>query len=357
MSIGVPKKFVYAVAAAYFSGVLPVQAQKGPPLAVPVVTANAEERMMAPTVWVPGTVISRDEAVLAAEVAGRLIWTAEVGQRMQIGEVVARLDDALISAEVSEAEASIRRENARLAYQNDELTRLKGLAAGDVIAKSQVDKIRSDQAVAKAELEAAVARLELNNQRLARHVIKAPFAGVVAERLHQSGEWAGSGEAVLRLADDRTLEIQAQVTGASVAYLKIGQRIDLLRGETPLHGRLSAIVSVGDVHSHLYEIRVAVNGSGWRAGQAVRVAAPSDAARRVLAVPRDALVLRRAGITLFRVKDDDTAERVEVMTGVASGDLIEVTGGVTAGDRVVVRGGERLRPGQAVQVVGGGAGS
>ena len=69
----------------------------------------------------------------------------------------------------------------------------------------------------------------------------------------------------------------------------------------------------------------------------------------MIAVPRDALVLRRDGTTVFRILADDTAERVSVQTGIAAGDLIEVTG-IEPGDRVVTRGGERLRPGQKVVI-------
>jgi multidrug efflux pump subunit AcrA (membrane-fusion protein) len=73
--------------------------------------------------------------------------------------------------------------------------------------------------------------------------------------------------------------------------------------------------------------------------------------RKVLAVPRDALVLRRAGTAVYRISDDQSAQRIEVTTGIASGNLIEVQGDLSRGDQVVVRGGERLRPGQKVSIL------
>jgi multidrug efflux pump subunit AcrA (membrane-fusion protein) len=86
----------------------------------------------------------------------------------------------------------------------------------------------------------------------------------------------------------------------------------------------------------------------------VRIGVPTGPAREVIAVPRDALVLRRAGASVFRVVDKSTAERVEISTGIASGNLIEVIGDLKAGEKVVVRGGERLRPGMPVNIIGGG---
>lgn len=330
-------------------------AQKGPPRAVPVVTAVAEERMIAPTVWVPGVVVSQDDAEMAAEVAGRLISIAEVGQRVRRGDAVARLDAALIRAQVAEGEATIRREQANLEYMEREAGRLKQLAARESIAKSELDKAQADRQVARSNLEAAKARLRLDKERLARHVIRASFDGVVTERLRRSGEWAGAGEAVVRIANDKALEIEARVPGSAVAHLRMQEMLAVQREGDSVQAMVKAIVPVGDRLSHLFEVRLALSGEGWRAGQAVRVAVPSDAARRVLAVPRDALVLRRTGIAVFRVNGEGVAERVEITTGVASGAMIEVQGPLKAGDKVVVRGGERLRPGQAVNAIPAGA--
>jgi multidrug efflux pump subunit AcrA (membrane-fusion protein) len=71
----------------------------------------------------------------------------------------------------------------------------------------------------------------------------------------------------------------------------------------------------------------------------------------VVAVPRDALILRSAATYVFRITDDDTAERIVVETGTGDSDLIAIEGDVAPGDRIVVRGGERLRVGQAVEVI------
>ena len=80
------------------------QNTKGPPPA-PVVVALAESRLLAPVTWYSGTVISRNQARVAAEVEGRLEWVAEVGATVSEGDVVARLDDALLRQSLAEGEA------------------------------------------------------------------------------------------------------------------------------------------------------------------------------------------------------------------------------------------------------------
>ncbi len=82
----------------------------------------------------------------------------------------------------------------------------------------------------------------------------------------------------------------------------------------------------------------------------MRIAVPTALRREVLSVPRDALVIRRNSISLYRIDDDNIARQVSVRTGIASGAFIEVRGDMKAGDRVVIRGGERLRDGQQVTV-------
>jgi multidrug efflux pump subunit AcrA (membrane-fusion protein) len=112
-----------------------------------------------------------------------------------------------------------------------------------------------------------------------------------------------------------------------------------------------ALVAAGDERSRLLDLRIALDDSTWTVGQTVRVALPTARAETVLAVPRDALVLRRDGAFVFRVDAENNAQRVAVNLGVASGDLIAVSGELNAGDRVVIRGGERLRPGSAVKIL------
>ncbi len=88
----------------------------------------------------------------------------------------------------------------------------------------------------------------------------------------------------------------------------------------------------------------------WTVGESVRLSMPTAAAKEVLTVPRDALILRREGAFVFRIDAESKAERVNVITGLGAGNLIEIIGDINAGDRVVTRGAERLNTGMAVDV-------
>ena len=321
---------------------------KGPPPA-PVVVAMAESRLLAPVTWYPGTVISRNRARVAAEVEGRLEWVAEVGAVMAEGDVVARLDDALLRQSLAEGEAAEARDRARLTYLDAQVKRLEKLVTQNTATRSRLDEAVVERDVARSELSASRARVALNRERLSRTRIRAPFGGIVTERVRQGGEWAKSGEAVVRIVDAGALEVQTWIPIAALAFVREGSELALETNPSGTTGTVRTIVPVGDNRSRLYDLRLTIDGRSWPVGQDVRVAIPTAAARAVVAIPRDALVLRRGGASVYRIDENGKAERVSVTPGIAQGALIEVDG-IRPGDRVVIRGGERLRPGQQVTV-------
>lgn len=334
----------------FFASAASVAQGQGEPPPAPVVVEAAEMRALAPVSWYPGTIISRNRAKLAAEVAGRVVSVAEVGARLESGDVAARLDGELLRQSLAENQAAVAREQARLVYLNAEVKRLERLVKQNTAARSRLEEAVANLGVARSELAANQARVRLTRERLERTVLKAPFSGVVVERLLEPGEWADEGSAVLRLVDAQNLDVQAWVPVQALKFVTEKTELRLKANPAEATGTVHTIVPVGDERSRLYELRISIPGVEWPVGQDVRVAVPSASPRKVVAIHRDALVLRRDGTVVYRINENNVAERIEVDTGIASGDLIEVSG-ISPGDRVVTRGGERLRPGQKVMVI------
>lgn len=324
-----------------------VLAQSGP---VPVVVSVAAERLLAPVTSYPGTVISRNQARLAAEMDGRLEWVAEVGTAVTKGETVARLDEVLLAQSLLADQAAVNRERARLKYQNAEVARLTPLVKKQSVPQSQLDEALSNRGMTEAEIAAGEARVALSRERLKRANLRAPFDGIISERLLQAGEWAESGAAIVRLVDISSLEVQTWVPVNTLKFVRQGSKLTLAGNPHNATGTVRTIVPVGDNRSRLYELRLTLDDDIWPVGADVRVAIPTSEARKVLTVPRDALVLRRDGATVYRIDAEGTAERVSVEPGMAVGKFIEVDN-LQSGDRVVIRGGERLRPGQSVTIM------
>ncbi len=318
----------------------------------PVEVAAVEERLIAPVVWVSGVVVSRDDAQVAAEVEGRVVSVAGEGERVSRGDVVAELDSRLLEIALHEREAEAAREKAQLVFFEQEVERLERLARQNNAARTLLEETAAQRDATTHDLAAALVRVELAQERIDRSRITAPFDGVVVARLKREGEWLNRGDAVVHLLNDRRLEVQAAVSLALKPFVAPGQAVVVAAGEKEVDATVRIVTAVAQGPSRLLTIKLDLAAGSWLAGQPVRVALPSASPRRVVAIPRDAMVLRGGGVLVFRVKSDNTAEKLRVTTGAAQGDYIEVMGPLSVGDRVVVRGGERLRPGQQLRLIG-----
>jgi RND family efflux transporter MFP subunit len=329
------------------AGALSAQGQM-PPAVVKV--ALAEAQALAPVTQVAGTVASRHDARLSAEVEGRLVTVADVGTRVTAGDPLAKIEDTTLRLRQQELEAEITRAEARLKYLESEERRFTQLAESNLAAATQLDQTRSERDMARGDLQVARVRLAQNADLLARTTISAPFDGVVVERLMTPGERVSEGSDVVRLVDQQHLEVIARAPLENYPYVKEGLTLELRAGNRISSGVVRTVVAVGDENTHLFEVRLDLEGSPFPVGQTLRVGVPVSEVKEVLAVPRDALVLRPEGITVFIVDANDQAQQVNVTTGIGAGDKIEVFGAISPGDRVIIRGNERLQPGQTVNV-------
>ncbi len=317
----------------------------------PVKVAEAKQLSMAPQTWVAGTVISRHEVRLAAEVAGKLMLVKEVGTRVKEDGVVARIDPTFVKLKIEEFQAQTEADRARLEFLKSEVRRNERLATQNNAALTRLDELRADREVARSELQISQVRLKQAQEELRRHVIRTPFAGVVVERLMRRGERAVTGDNVVRVIDSRALEVQAWVPLETLDFVHDGDSLTLKINGQEISAPVRALVAAGNARSRLLDLRISLDDGVWTAGQTVRVALPVAKEKTVLAIPRDALVLRRDGAFVFRVDAENKAQRVTVKPGVASGALVAVSGELNVGDKVVVRGGERLRPGSTVKIL------
>jgi len=328
------------------------RAQDQPP--APVTVASVTKGKVASTVTATGTVVSRNDARLAAEVAGRLDWVAEPGAKVQKGAPLARVDTRGLELQLRENDAQIARLNANAELLGTQLARLNALPAG-IASKSQIDEAAARLSMARHELEQARATRDSTRHLIERAVIRAPFPGHVAERIRQLGEFVGAGVEVLRLTDTSNVEVVARSPVAEAGHLAAGQLVTVRNGSHQTQSKIRAIVPVGDERSRMMEVRISMSGTGWPIGSAVRVDLPAAQQTAGLLVPRDAVIVRADGAHVYRVGKGDLAERIGVRVGNGDSKRVEVTGPLAAGDRVVVRGGERLKPGQAVKIAATGA--
>ena len=322
-------------------------AANGPPPAA-VAVARAQRVTMAPHTVLPGTVVSVRDAVIASETSGKVLSVAEVGDQVKVGDSVAEIDPRNATQLVAQRRAELDRLQSLYTYHKDYYARVNIEENNLGIPEIGIAELKSNMETAKADVARAKAALESAENDLNRTSIKAPFPGSVVSQSIQQGEYAQEGSSIVRLVDTENLEVSAQVPAALVQPLEPGTLLEITGMGKTLQAPMRTLVPVGDSISRTMELRVELKGTGLLVGSPVRVSLPSAEPKKVVAIPRDAIILRTDAQYVFVVDDDGKAHRRNVELGYADGDMIEVIGDVEPLDTVVVRGGERLRDGQAV---------
>jgi RND family efflux transporter MFP subunit len=329
------------------------EAPQGPPPA-PVKIAEAVMTELAPHAGAPGSVVSMSDSEIAAATPGPILWAAEVGVEVAKGDVIARIDPADAVASRDEARADLGRLAARADQLSKLVERYEGLGDDGGESEATIDELRANRDAAHHDLARARVALRRAETALERTDVRAPFAGRVVARQIDAGEYVSPGTTLVRLVNTEDLEVTARASDALLASVSPGDLIAIRNGDQSIDAAVRAVVPVGDDQSRTLEVRLALPETDWRVGSAVEVRLPRTAKKRVVAVHRDALILRAERVSVFVVGADDVAKQVDVELGAADGDLIEAIGDIKAGDRIVIRGGERLRDGQKVLVQGGG---
>ncbi len=235
--------------------------------------------------------------------------------------------------------------------------RIERLSATLALLRAGPREERKAQARARVRAqEAVVARLD---DEKARHEIRAPFAGVVVERLVEPGTWVAPGSAVADLVDLTHLDVDVPVLEDDVASLRVGLEVgvevDALPGRF-VAGVVHRLMPVVDAKSRTLPVRVRLPGRDdergrlLRPGMFARVHFAVGPERTALVVPKDAIVLGGRDPLIYLVDaTTSTVRPVVVRLGVTAGEDVEVQGPLAAGDSVIVRGNERVFPGTPVR--------
>ncbi len=319
-----------------------------------VQVASVERTEIAPTVAVPGTIFSRNDIQVTAGVAGQLLMVAEPGTIVQEGEPVARIDKRTLLLQRAEQEALLKRGEINVRQLESQLRRQRELEDSDLVSEFELEQSEANRDLAISDTNITRVRIRQIDHQIQRADVRAPFTGVVINRVHRGGEDVSRGEALAQLTDIRNMEVRAFVPLKHLQRTVVGDSINVFATDAVYSGRIRALVPTGDVRSQTFEARIDLPMSAlssWTVGQLVSVAVPIRARESTITVPRDALILRHNGSFVFRINDDNVAEQVSVQIGDSAGEVVGVTGPLNAGDRVAIRGAENLSEGASVKIM------
>jgi RND family efflux transporter MFP subunit len=305
-------------------------------------------------VRVVGRLVPKNEASVSAKSGGTIAELAvDVGDSVQKGQVMARLDTATMrisveQAQAAEAVAQAGYENARL-----ELERARKLHASGGVAQANLDRAETGHAQAKAGLAQARAARKAAQQALADHTVRAPFDGVVTARQQNVGEFVSMSSPIFSLVDTENLEVVLPVPETVIAAVAPGSKV---RGVLSPSGQpFSSVVKVvGDVidpHGRTVEVRAALEGERsrqMRPHAIVEVEFSEGESLAGLFLPRQALRGTEAERFVWLVEEDVLVRR-PVQAEVLSPGVVRVTDGLSGEERVVSDTGGSFEEGMKVR--------
>ena len=322
---------------------------------VPVSVATAGEPRLDRSFPVLGEVRTRHRAELAVGVDGPIVvLDALEGARVAKGALLVQVDDAPARAELQASVAAVDEAQVALTLAEADLARYQQVDLG-VLAPTEVERAASQVASLAARLRSAEARVAQVRANIARHAIRAPFAGAITRRHADPGDWVTPGRVLVELASIEDLDVLVDVGAELAALVQADDAVTLHRGATQIPGIVAAVVPVLDRSTRTARVRVTPGASDVPLvpGAPITVVFETTAALTSGAqVPRDALSPTAGGARVVRLKGNE-AEPVDVRILAESTDAALVDG-IQPGDVVVTRGNERLTPGQSVRIVGDG---
>jgi RND family efflux transporter MFP subunit len=324
--------------------------------AVPVQVAPARVGAIVGIVHATGMIAAAsgaEQLVVAPQQARILELTKAVGDVVHRDEVLARFDAPGLQADAAGKAAGFAQAQARLDAARAAEQRTAALLQRGIAARKEEDEARKELQAAEAGLTQASAERDAASQIAARTTVRALFDGIVAQRTHNPGDLVEAGaEPILRVIDPSRLQIEASVAADDVARIHRGASARVaLPGAEPIAARVESAPAAVRVETGTAPVRLSLAAGAHPAvGVAVGVEIDSDRHESAVLVPAAALVREEEQAQLFVVDAQRKAHRREVKTGLESAQDVEILSGVTAGEQVVVKGQQSLPDGASVQV-------
>lgn len=352
-ALALPLGLMLVLGAAGCKGKEPPQATEAPAV-LTVSTQPVATRQIERTLSLTGSVAAWEQLPIMPAANGLKIVEvlAEEGDMVQQGQLLAKLDDATLRAQLAQAKARLATARAQRASAEDLYQRFAALAEEGGVSASDLFARRTaveTSAAQVAEAEAAISNFEA---LLAQTRVTAPTAGLVLKRDALLGDVSTVGRALFTLARDQRLEVEALVPETDLGRVKPGQPVKVTSDARPgleATGTVRQISPSLDASSRQATVEIDLpKGSDFQPGMFVR-AALDLGSQEAIAVPANAVIAKEGGSEVF-VLDGEIARARKVTTGAREGDWVAVLEGLKRGETLITAGAGFLKDGDKVDV-------
>ena len=354
---------VVAIAAAALVAFFLLRGGKGDekptaPAAPSVTVISPGQVQVADVVTATGSIAARREMPLGVQGEGGMVTAVlvDAGQYVNAGQVLARIDSSVQTAQLAQMRASAlsARADARLAQA--ELDRAQTLVGKGFISKADIDRRTATRDSANARATASGAQAAEMQARLARLDIRAPAAGLVLTRAVEPGQIvSGGGQPLFRIAKDGAFELQAKVAEQDMARLKVGvpAKVTPVGVNKQVTGEVWLLEPSIDPQTRQGIARIALpRDPSIRAGGFAGAQITAGRSLRPV-LPQSAVQSDTKGAYVYIVGAGNKVARRDIVIGEVSESGIAVASGLTGRERVVMAAAAFLNPGEVVRPLAG----
>ena len=329
------------------------QEGEGPPARV--VTAPVQERIVAENTKVVGTLFFDRVSNLSTEVGG-LVDSVHVseGNRLEKGAVMFRLNTDFIDNDIESVVAQMDQVKVRLAKAQKDLGRYETLYHQEAVSETEYDNI----VLSKEELvkQTIILEKQLALARLKREksVIRAPFDGLVLEKMAEKGDWVSQGSRLCSLGSMNDLFVKVPVSEDFLAFAQKGEKVDVSIDSLgkKLMGTIDGVIPVADPQTKSVFVKVRLPLlENPVLNMSATVSMPVAEKKKMILVPRDALVSFNGQNMVYTIAEGKAAPMPVTIISYVGDHVAVEPQGFKADMPLVVDGNSRLRPGQAVTII------
>jgi HlyD family secretion protein len=302
-----------------------------------------------------GAIAARYDMPIANEGdTGRIVGVyVEAGDHVKRGQLLAKIDDAVVVQQVNRLDATLEQARAQAALSAAEYRRAQGVEAAGALSAEDIEKRRATAVTDAANVKVVAAQLAEAEARLGRTRITAPVDGTVLTRHAEVGQIANpGGDALFRLASGGEVEMRGQIAEQDLAQVKAGQSatVYLTGVDRPFTGQVRLLGAVIDPLTRLGDIRIRLEPDpALRPGAFARAVVTVNHARRPV-LPQTAVMADVNGSYVLVVNSASRVERHAVRVSGTTDTGVIIAEGLTGRERVVATAGGFLRDGEAVSV-------
>jgi len=383
------------------------------PMPLNVDVATAQRRDIATYISLDGQIAPLQQSTLAFQQSGPLTAiNVNVGDHVSAGQVLAKIDDSTLRAQLAQAQAQAAQQsasatgaqvglpaqmmqnetavttaqaalnNAKLVYDQDESLYKQGYVSQAQLESARAAYVQAQNSVqnaqkgllnnsvsaqnvkaAQAGAQAAAANANTLRTQISQTTLYAPYSGVITQRLLDPGAYASPQQPVLAISRVDTVWVNINVPDEDLAYVRPGTGVRFISSSLPGKTFSANISTVNAVPtqgtlSYLARIQMANPGDALRGGMLITATITKEGRNNAIVVPRTAVAQTENGNAVYVVGPDNKAKEIPVRVGIQTDTLAEVDAPqVQPGVKVITTRPDALKDGSVVAVNGATPGS